>query len=496
MHDDPLDHYHGDDPDAVQILPSPDWLDLISVGIDIGSSTSHLTFSKLVLHRQGIRMTSRFEVVERRVLYRSPIMLTPYIDIETIDLDALSKFINKSYVEAGISPNQINTGAVISTGEAVRKKNAEAIVRLFSSEGGKFVCATAGPHLEGVLAAHGSGAVEASKQLTDRVVMNVDMGGGTSKITLINNGEVIETSAVNVGARLIAWDQDGKLIRIEQAARLFAGSIGLDLELGQVLSDDQKQGLARVLADVLFEHINRTELSFLAKEVLVTNAISYGGKVDRLVFSGGVSEYVYHRDATDYGDLGPILGQEVRDRLPALGIPLREASEYIRATVVGASQYTVQISSSTIYVSTSGVLPVWDRQVIAPHLEDEPPTTDSVERSILDALERADLLDLEIPRPVALFFHWPRAISYAELRVLAEGIAAVMISRDDDPVVLVFDSDIAGIVGAILKEELKIQAEVVATDEINVGDLDFIDIGQVIGNRQAVPVVVKSLVFG
>jgi ethanolamine utilization protein EutA len=496
MHDDPLGHYHGDDPNAILIMPSPDWLNLISVGIDIGSSTSHLTFSKLVLHRQGMRMTSRFEVVERQVLYRSPIMLTPYVDIETIDLDALTKFVNKCYVEAGINPQDINTGAVISTGEAVRKKNAEAIVRLFSSEGGRFVCATAGPHLEGVLAAHGSGAVEASKQLKGRTVMNVDMGGGTSKITIIQDGEVIETGAINVGARLVAWDTDGKLERIEAAGRRFAQTAGFDIENGQVLTEDQRSALAKAQADVLFEFINRGELSPLATELMVTNALTYKGKVDRLVFSGGVSEYVYHRESTEYGDLGPLLGQEVRDRLPALGIPLREATEYIRATVVGASQYTIQLSSSTIYVSQPDILPIFDRQVVVPHLEGEEHTAASVAQAIHGALARADLLDIEIPRPIALFFRWPGAVSYNSLHALAEGIAQGMSTRADDPVVLVFDTDIGGIVGAILKEELKLKAEVVATDEIQVGDLDFIDIGQTIGNRQAVPVVVKSLIFG
>jgi ethanolamine utilization protein EutA len=496
MHDDPLGHYHGDDPNAILIMASPDWLDLISVGIDIGSSTSHLTFSKLVLHRQGTRMTSRFEVVDRQILYRSPIMLTPYIDIETIDLEALTTFVNKCYIEAGISPQAISTGAVISTGEAVKKKNAEAIVRLFSSESGRFVCATAGPHLEGVLAAHGSGAVEASKQLKGRTIMNVDMGGGTSKITIIQDGEVIETGAMNVGARLVAWDTDGKLERIENAGRRLAQTAGFDVEIGQVLTEDHRIALAKVEADVLFEFINRGELSSLATELLVTDALTYQGKVDRLVFSGGVSEYVYHRDSTEYGDLGPLLGQEVRARLPALGIPLREATECIRATVVGASQYTIQLSSSTIYVSKPDVLPILDRQVVVPHLEDEEHTADSVAQAIHDALARADLLDPELPRPIALFFHWSAEVSYNSLYALAEGIAQSMSTRADDPVVLVFDTDIGGIVGAILKEELEFKAEVVATDEIHVGDLDFIDIGEAMGHRQAVPVVVKSLIFG
>src|SRR5712692_1496742 len=176
-------------------------ISLTSVGIDIGSSTSHLIFSRLLLRRQGIALSSRFVVVNREILHESPILLTPYIDKTTIDTDKLNEFIHEAYLKAGMTPNDIDTGALIVTGEAAKKKNAEAISALFSAQAGKFVCATAGHNLEAILASYGSGAVHMTyHEGGDFTVMNVDVGGGTSKIAIVQQGKVIDTCALEVGA--------------------------------------------------------------------------------------------------------------------------------------------------------------------------------------------------------------------------------------------------------------------------------------------------------
>lgn len=494
MHDE--DEVHFAERQARGRVPNPDWLTLNSVGIDIGSSTSHLTFSRLTLQRKAIELTSRWEVVDREILYRSSILLTPFRDTETIDMEPLCAFITRSYREAGIDPSEMDTGAVICTGEAVRKKNAEAITRFLSSQGGKFVCATAGPRLEGVLAAHGSGSVAHSRH-HQNTLMNVDLGGGTTKVTLVRKGTVIETGAINVGARLVSWDSRGHLVRIEESGRKIARSIGLSLELGQPLSNEQRRRLAQKLADLLFEYLRRGDLSPLASELLVTEPLTYQGPVEHILFSGGVSEYVYGHDTRDYGDLGPIFGEEIQKRLQGLGTLLEEGSEQIRATVIGASQYTIQLSSSTIFVSRRDVLPIRDRQVVVPHFEPNHLTPESVAQAIHQALERQDLLEAETRhRPIALFVRWPVQLSYHSLHTLASGIAAAMATRDDDPWVLACHEDIGALLGTLLKEELGVKAEVVATDEIEVGDLDFIDIGAEVKYSQAVPVVVKSLTFG
>ncbi len=474
--------------------PNPGWMVLSSVGIDIGSSTSHLTFSKLYLERQGMEMSSRFVTVRRDVLYRSPILLTPYVDIETMDVEGLSAFVLESYRNAGIEPTDVHTGAVICTGEAVKKRNSEAITRMFSRMGGKFVCATAGPRLEAILAANGSGSVARSRE--GRTAMNIDLGGGTTKVTVCQNGTILETGAINVGARLMAWDQGtGKLNRIETSGRNIAQAVGIRPEIGQTLSTDQRRLLACTLVDLLLQYVRR-ETNDLANSVLITGPLAFSGPVDEIVFSGGVGEYIYNHDRIDYGDFGPEVAGEIHRRLREFPAPVVEGTESIRATVIGASQYTVQVSSSTIFLSDRTILPLRDYQVVVPRFTGEESNDHGVARAITDAMARYDLLDEDTRHPVALYLDWPLETSYANLCVLASGIVQALTPHGDgNPWVLIFERDIGGLVGAIIKEDMSVANEIVAVDEVEVTDLDFVDVGQLLGNRSAVPVVVKSLIF-
>src|SRR5258706_10015304 len=227
-HDDDFD----EDDESAMDENHPMWrserITLNSVGIDIGSSTSDLIFSRLTLGCQGVALSSLFVVVHREILHELPILLTPYIDKTTIDTNKLGDFIHEAYRNAQLTPEDIDTGAVIGTGEAVKKKNAEAIAALFSAEAGKFICATAGHNLESILAAYGSGAVHMTyHEGGDFTVMNVDMGGGTSKIGIVKEGRGIDTCAVEVGARLIALDENGVMNRLERTALKLAKMAGL-----------------------------------------------------------------------------------------------------------------------------------------------------------------------------------------------------------------------------------------------------------------------------
>ncbi len=482
------------DPSAT-FAPNPGWLILKSVGIDVGSTTTHLTLSKLFLERQGIDLSSRFRVVRREVLHRTPILLTPYVDSETIDTDRLSTFILEGYQDAGLRPSQVDTGAVICTGEAVKKKNSEAITRMLSAMGGNFVCATAGPHLEGILSAHGSGAV--ARSVNHRTVLNVDVGGGTCKSTFVRDGSVLETAAINIGARLIAWDLQGHLQRIEEPGRRVAHHLGLHPELGMRLSAEERRRLAQGLADLLFEFLRRGPLSPLATALLLTDPLAFEGPIDEITFSGGIAEYIYGCDNRDYGDLGPLLAEEIQARIASLGVPLGEGDEKICATVIGASQYTVQVSSSTIFISDPGVLPLRDFQVVVPQVDPDQLSAEGFARAIRQAIERLDLGTENLDHPIAVFFHWPFDFSYDLALALATGISSALAPRGNGtPWVLVFDSDIGGLLGTLLKHELEVKSDIVIVDEIELRDLDFIDIGQELLNRGAVPVVVKSLVFG
>src|SRR5499426_1080278 len=314
MHDLDEDHEHPEfaaiGPDTLmEDIEGLEMFSLKSVGIDIGSSTSHLVFSQLTVRRQGASLSGRFKVTERQVLFRSRIMLTPYLSGTLIDFEQVQHFIANAYREARLTPDDIDTGAVIITGEALKKENAQPIVAYFAQYAGKFICAAAGHNHEALLAAYGSGAVDLA-QSERKTVLNVDMGGGTTKFALIEHGEVTQTAAINIGARLIAFDTSNVVTRIEEAGRILLHEIGYHVELGKKITKKQQEAFAAVMARVLFEVIEHGPTSSLATQLMVTPPfMSYRlDQVDYIVFSGGVSEHVYDRDRTSYGDVGPLFG--------------------------------------------------------------------------------------------------------------------------------------------------------------------------------------------
>src|SRR5216117_395426 len=312
MHDFPHPHEHGDhegEPQAPPDETDPIWagerIELQSVGIDIGSSTSHLTFSRLVLRRLGESLSSRFRVVERDVLHQSPILLTPYRDPFLIDTERLDSFIRDTYARAGLTPDGIDTGAVVVTGEAAKKENAESILSLFAREAGRFVCAAAGPQLEAMMAAHGSGAVARSREGSG--VFCVDIGGGTTKLAVCRDGQVAAVAVINVGGRLVAEDR-GRITRLEEAGALVGDEVGLRLAVGQRIDDTRKAALAERMTACLFELIDRRPFSSLTRRLMHTPPLDDDGPIDVLMFSGGVSEYIYERERATFGDLGKALG--------------------------------------------------------------------------------------------------------------------------------------------------------------------------------------------
>ena len=473
---------------------------LNSVGIDIGSSTSHLIFSRLTLRRQGVALSSRFVVINREIIHESPILLTPYVDKTTIDTNKLGDFIHEAYRNANLTPEDIDTGALIVTGEATKKKNAEAISALFSAEAGKFVCATAGHNLEAILAAYGSGAVHMTyHEGGDFTVMNVDVGGGTSKIAIVQSGKVIDSCAVEVGARLVAMDENGVINRLEDTALKIAKMAGVSLRLGDVMNEDDKEKFSRVLCDSLFAVMERGQLSPQVKDLLLTPNLDFKDQIHAVMFSGGVSEFVYGYEKRNLGDLGIQLGRRVRARANQLGggnVPLRPAEVRIRATVIGASQYTVQVSGNTIYLSHPDLLPLRNLQVVTPQFEQtEAIRATEIKNSVERALQRFDATDTE--RTVALALHWELGPSYPLIRTLAEGLVGAMKPHIDhgQPLVLVFDADIAKLMGNIIERELVPGAGIISIDGIDLKDFDFIDIGQELPDAKAVPVVIKSLIF-
>jgi len=472
---------------ASRSLIEEDEIELTSVGVDIGSSTSHLLFSTIVLER----MDTRYIVAERRILRQSEILLTPYRDNDEIDAAALGAFVAREYAAAGLTPESIDTGALILTGVAVRRGNARAIGDVFARQAGKFVAVSAGDGLETLMAAHGSGATALSAR-PGGPVMNIDIGGGTTKIALCVDGDVASVTAVEAGARLLVFDGDERIVRIEPFGRRHIAAAGLNLKEGDRCDAVARRSIAESMAArILAAARGEACAGWLRLPALAA------ADPARLTFSGGVSEFIYERQDGGFHDLGPDLAAAMLRGVAAWGKVVVPAIQGIRATVIGASQYTVQVSGSTIYLDPEGALPIRNVPVVAPILDLSGDVIDeaAVASAVTAALVRHDLADGE--SPVAIATPWRGSATFHRLRGLSRGVIAGLQPQlgRGHPLILVVDGDIGGLLGIHCRQEERLANPVISIDGIELKEFDYIDIGEVLRATGAVPVVIKSLLF-
>ena len=496
LHEDIFDHAHVDPEIAAKIaayIKSQDHLELKTVGIDIGSSTSHLLFAKVILEREAQELSSRYVVVRRDIVWRSPIMLTPFTSDGTIDADKLGAFIDRCYHDAGTTPGAIDSGAVILTGEAIKKTNAAAIDELFAEQAGTFVCATAGHQLEATLTAHGSGAVAYSRD-PDRCVLHVDIGGGTTKLALIDAGTVVDVSAFAVGGRLVAADDDGRYTRIDDSAHLVARDLDIPATPDSFADPAIRQRIAGRLADVTLDMITGAELDDLGRAMLLTPALRRTATPTAITFSGGVAEYIFKRQAKSFGDVAPQLADALRERFRSrLTVPVVDPGGGIRATVLGASQFTVQVSGKTIYLSSESVLPL--RNVPVVRIEIPPVFT---EDNLVEALRRGiDRLERAADASLAISFSWTRAPLYEDLLTIARAIRTATAHGGERtaPLIVLIDGDVGKTMGHLLRDELGLTCELISIDGVDLRDFDFVDAGEMVTPPGVIPLIIKSLIF-
>jgi ethanolamine utilization protein EutA len=439
------------------------------------------------MRRMGEELSSRYFVVKRETLYQSPVALTPYASETRIDEQAIGRIIDDAYGAAGVHPDDIDCGSVILTGEALRRENAQAIGDLLAEIGGEFVCATAGHHMEAMLAAYGSGAAKVSHDHNWRV-LNIDIGGGTTKLALIDDGRVLETAAIHIGGRLLVAEPDGRISRLDPAGRELARRAGFDWDLGDRVDAASLDSLAQWMAEALCKEIlGSTELH-------LTEPLKDLERIDGIMFSGGVGEYVYGREERDFGDLGRRLGLALRDKFPwKVLLP----GECIRATAFGASEYSVQLSGNTVYVSEPGeLLPRKNLQVLQPPVRlDGAIDAGKVASEIAEHFNAFDVLEGE--NEVALAFKWRGEPSFDRLASFARAVTLALPNTlaGQKPVYLILDGDVAQTLGAILKEDWGLKSGVLVIDGVALRDFDYIDLGRIRVPSNTVPVTIKSLVF-
>ena len=473
---------------------------MISVGIDVGTTTTQIVFSRLSIQdaaRAG--QAPRIRIQSRAILYQSPIYTTPMLSEQEVDVAGLSKLVREEYRRAGVDPGQIETGAVIITGEAARARNADAILQALSGLAGDFVVTVAGPNVEAQIAARGSGAAAYSAEHYTQVV-NVDVGGGTSNAAIFRIGEHISSSAMAVGGRLIEIERNSGVIRrIPPPGQAIIQALNLPLRAGGPADLPELRRFCDAMADLIVDLITG-RVSNLGQKLQLTPRLQSAESARVVFLSGGVGAYYYDPVPTDsladvaiHDDVGPLLAQSLRQNRRLQALNVQRPKQTLRATVLGAASQTVTLSGSTIWAEKV-VLPLRNLPVIRPRLPEETLTPEAIADAIHYAVQRWDVHPER--QNIALALALPTPMTFDALQIVAQGVrqyAAEQLSSDR-PLVLIIERDYAQALGQTIKA-LRPQAPLVVIDQVGLGEGDYIDIGAPMLDGRVVPLSVKTLVF-
>lgn len=474
---------------------------ILSVGIDVGTSTTQVVFSKLQMDNAGGYFSvPRVAIVDKEVVYKSEVYMTPLKTDVLIDTDALRDIVAAEFRKAGYRPEDTDSGAVIITGESARKENSDAVLKSLSDFAGDFVVSAAGPDMESLIAGKGSGAWQYSMDHHCRVA-NLDIGGGTTNVVLFEDGETLARGCLDIGGRLICMNPQGIITKVSPAAAVMAQAAGVSVSVGDRCDELKLTAVTRQMAAALNAYlgVGTKDIDAILRQIKTPGSSDFPvpEKVQAVFFSGGVADLIYHESADTwaYGDIGVLLGRAIRESRLFTDFQKMEPGETIRATVVGAGTYTTTISGSTITYSDD-IFPLKNIPVIK--LDEElqeacfAGETEPVIRRIQWALGQNDEEHFILAMP------GKRNPGYMEMKRAAASIRQIMdrVQPPGEPILLVIESDIAKAMGQMIRQQPDLKRQVVAIDSIHVEDGEYVDMGKPMMNGMVIPVVVKTLIFG
>ncbi|PLS17304.1 ethanolamine utilization protein [Bacillus sp. M6-12] len=469
---------------------------IISAGIDIGTSTTKVVISRFsLMNMAGGTHMPRIEIIDKEVIYRSPIYRTPLLSDTDIDIVSVEQLVNNEYKKAGIESREIKTGAVIITGETATKKNAEEMIHHLSDQAGEFLVATAGPDLEGIIAAKGSGAFQYS-QKTGKVIANIDIGGGTANVAVYKSGKLCGTCTLHIGGRLIEFAA-GKVKSISPPVKRLLSQKGWSLAEG----DNYKEETIKLITNYMADLVARMLDHKLTKEdhvLLLGHEPNWIENIDVIMISGGISECIYKYEdqsniVAQYDDIGNTLAASLKSNLQLSLWPWIEPDETVRATVLGAGTQTTEISGATIQVNKND-LPLKNLPVFQVRLEqDFSKGIKKLNASVKEALEIYDPQGEGLN--FAMYITELPYLSFREIQELGTSIIEAFSKRpkSEQPIVIVLESDYAKVLGQTINL-LAPQQNLICIDQIKVENGDYLDIGSVL-QTSVVPVVIKTLTF-
>ena len=474
---------------------------ILSVGIDVGTSTTQVVFSKLQMDNAGGYFSvPRVAIVDKEVVYKSEVYMTPLKTDVLIDTDALRDIVAAEFRKAGYRPEDTDSGAVIITGESARKENSDAVLKSLSDFAGDFVVSAAGPDMESLIAGKGSGAWQYSMDHHCRVA-NLDIGGGTTSVVLFEDGETLARGCLDIGGRLICMNPQGIITKVSPAAAVMAQAAGVSVSVGDRCDELKLTAVTRQMAAALNAYlgVGTKDIDAILRQIKTPGSSDFPvpEKVQAVFFSGGVADLIYHESADTwaYGDIGVLLGRAIRESRLFTDFQKMEPGETIRATVVGAGTYTTTISGSTITYSDD-IFPLKNIPVIK--LDEElqeacfAGETEPVIRRIQWVLGQNDEEHFILAMP------GKRNPGYMEMKRAAASIRQIMdrVQPPGEPILLVIESDIAKAMGQMIRQQPDLKRQVVAIDSIHVEDGEYVDMGKPMMNGMVIPVVVKTLIFG
>ena len=474
---------------------------ILSVGIDVGTSTTQVVFSKLQMDNAGGYFSvPRVAIVDKEVVYKSEVYMTPLRTDVLIDTDALRDIVAAEFRKAGYRPEDTDSGAVIITGESARKENSDAVLKSLSDFAGDFVVSAAGPDMESLIAGKGSGAWQYSMDHHCRVA-NLDIGGGTTNVVLFEDGETLARGCLDIGGRLICMNPQGIITKVSPAAAVMAQAAGVSVSVGDRCDELKLTAVTRQMAAALNAYlgVGTKDIDAILRQIKTPGSSDFPvpEKVQAVFFSGGVADLIYHESADTwaYGDIGVLLGRAIRESRLFTDFQKMEPGETIRATVVGAGTYTTTISGSTITYSDD-IFPLKNIPVIK--LDEElqeacfAGETEPVIRRIQWVLGQNDEEHFILAMP------GKRNPGYMEMKRAAASIRQIMdrVQPPGEPILLVIESDIAKAMGQMIRQQPDLKRQVVAIDSIHVEDGEYVDMGKPMMNGMVIPVVVKTLIFG
>lgn len=474
---------------------------ILSVGIDVGTSTTQVVFSKLQMDNAGGYFSvPRVAIVDKEVVYKSEVYMTPLKTDVLIDTDALRDIVAAEFRKAGYRPEDTDSGAVIITGESARKENSDAVLKSLSDFAGDFVVSAAGPDMESLIAGKGSGAWQYSMDHHCRVA-NLDIGGGTTNVVLFEDGETLARGCLDIGGRLICMNPQGIITKVSPAVAVMAQAAGVSVSVGDRYDELKLTAVTRQMAAALNAYlgVGTKDIDAILRQIKTPGSSDFPvpEKVQAVFFSGGVADLIYHESADTwaYGDIGVLLGRAIRESRLFTDFQKMEPGETIRATVVGAGTYTTTISGSTITYSDD-IFPLKNIPVIK--LDEElqeacfAGETEPVIRRIQWVLGQNDEEHFILAMP------GKRNPGYTEMKRAAASIRQIMdrVQPPGEPILLVIESDIAKAMGQMIRQQPDLKRQVVAIDSIHVEDGEYVDMGKPMMNGMVIPVVVKTLIFG